>query len=57
MKDKWISVKERFPEKDGRYLVIEMHFTPWVGVCSLRNGKWDNGSVSHWMELPEAAHE
>lgn len=54
---KWISVKERLPEKDGRYLVTEIYSSPWVGVCSLRQGKWDSGSVSHWMELPEPANE
>ena len=57
MKSNWISVKERLPEKDGRYLVTETYSSPWVGVCSLRNGKWDSGSVSHWMYLPEPANE
>jgi hypothetical protein len=55
--DKWISIKEKIPEKDGRYLVTEAYNWPWVGVCSLRNGKWDSSTVSHWMELPEAANE
>lgn len=47
---KWISVKERLP-KDGRYLVCEKSIPPWIGVCSLRNGKWDI-DISHYMSLP-----
>lgn len=57
---RWISVKDDFPEKDGRYLVYE----PGVGVydafTTSQNGKyfwWENSlkprNVTHWMQLPE----
>lgn len=49
----WISVKDRLPDKDGRYLVVEDYSSKWVGVCSMRNGKFDT-DISHWMELPHA---
>ena len=52
----WIKCSERQPEKDGRYLVTERwHSTGyWVGVSSVRNGKWDSAEVIAWQELPEA---
>ncbi len=52
----WISVKERFPE-DGRYLVCTAHSPNWIGVSSLRKGKWDDSMVSHYMPLPEPPKE
>lgn len=52
----WISIKDRQPEKDGRYLVVENHGYRWVGVCQMRNGKFDM-DVAHWMPLPEAPNE
>lgn len=48
----WISVKERMPDKDGRYLVIESHIAKWVGVATMRQGKFDT-PITHWMQLPE----
>ena len=47
----WIRTEERMPEKDGRYLVVEDHFPYWVGISSLRYGKFDC-AVSYWQELP-----
>lgn len=47
----WISVSERLPEKDGRYLVVEEHCSNWVGVSSMRHGKFDM-DVTYWMPLP-----
>jgi len=49
----WISIKDKLPENDGRYLVCTEFWSRWVGVSSLRNGKWDDTKVSHWMNLPE----
>lgn len=51
---KWISVKDKMPEKDGRYLVYIVYnsFSDWTGVSSLRNGVFDDKNVTHWMELP-----
>lgn len=53
----WVSVRERLPEKDGRYLVCTEHWSNWVGVSSLRSGVWDDSKVSHWMNLPEPPNE
>ncbi len=52
----WISVKERMPEKDGRYLVVEDHHTIWVGVASMRAGKFDI-PIKYWQEVPEPPKE
>jgi RimJ/RimL family protein N-acetyltransferase len=53
--NEWIDIKDRKPDKDGRYLVVEVYSNyPWVGVCSLREGKWDSPSIKYWMPLPEA---
>jgi len=49
----WISINNRVPEKDGRYLVCTDYWSKWVGVSALRKGKWDDSKVSHWMPLPE----
>lgn len=56
----WIKCEDRMPDKDGRYLVAEkFHFgiDYWVGVSSLRNGKWDVPLTRYWQELPEAPEE
>lgn len=49
----WIDVKKRLPEKDGRYLVVENHMCNWVGVASMRMGKFDT-DITHWRPLPKA---
>lgn len=54
--DKWISAKECMPAKDGRYLVVEDHHYTWVGVSSMREGKFDM-PIKYWQELPEAPKE
>lgn len=52
--DKWVSVLDKMPEKDGRYLVVEKYNSMiWVGVASMRQGKFDM-PVTHWMSLPSA---
>lgn len=48
----WISVKDRLPDEDGRYLVVENHLYRWVGVSTMRNGEFDM-PVEYWMPLPE----
>ena len=48
----WISIKEKIPEQDGRYLVVEDHEYRWVGVSSMRKGKFDM-PVLYWMALPD----
>lgn len=52
----WISSKDHMPEKDGRYLVVEEHWTAWVGVSSMRQGKFDVQPL-YWQEIPEAPKE
>jgi hypothetical protein len=49
----WISIKTKLPDKDGRYLVVENHVYKWVGVSTMRKGKFDM-PVLYWMELPKA---
>jgi hypothetical protein len=48
----WIAIKDRLPDKDGRYLVYVPHWN-WIGVSSLRQGKFDDTTATHWMILPE----
>jgi len=52
----WISVKDKMPDKDDRYLVYVQYQTcgDWIGVSSLRNGEFDDRLATHWMDLPEA---
>ena len=57
---RWISVEERLPDKNGKYLVHAHHWVEGVKPiirCSLwLNGKWDKYdayTVDHWMPLPE----
>lgn len=55
-KTEWISVRDRLPERNGRYLthcLIEGQSL----VCILHYSKiggFNEGTVSHWMPLPEA---
>ena len=49
----WIKCADQMPEKDGRYIVYENPYG-WIGVCAMRNGKFDSYAVTHWMYLPEA---
>ncbi|HJY22931.1 MAG TPA: DUF551 domain-containing protein [Hanamia sp.] len=54
----WISVKDYSPKEDGRYIVCETYKSwHWIGVCSLRDGYWDNSNVTHWMNLPEKPND
>lgn len=48
----WISFKDNPPKKDGRYLVVEDHTYQWIGVSTMRQGKFDM-PITHWMHLPE----
>lgn len=50
---KWISLKDKYPPMDGRYLVYESRYG-WVGVSSVRHGKWDDSTITHYMLLPNA---
>ena len=58
---KWISVKDRLPEKSGSYLIVRnyrekiidiSHYTAHLIKTGFA-GNYDN-KITHWMPLPEA---
>ena len=50
---KWIKCSEKMPPKDGRYIVYVPYKTwAWIGVSSLREGKFDDTHASYWTNLP-----
>jgi hypothetical protein len=53
---KWIKAWERMPPEDGRYLVVEDHHYKWVGVSTMRRGKFDM-DILYWQELPALPEE
>lgn len=52
----WIPAKDKMPEEDGRYLVVEDHHYTWVGVSSMREGKFDM-PIKYWQPLPDLPKE
>ena len=62
-KPEWISVKDRLPEgKSEAYLCsLDSCFFPGSQYIDIRvyygDGKWGNGTVTHWMPLPELPKE
>jgi hypothetical protein len=62
---KWTSIKERYPEKEGFYLVSADHgnYHPWIAEMRIFNGikGFCNGAampcVGAWMPLPEPFKE
>lgn len=62
--DKWISVNEKLPEKDGYYLIFDDLFQYKIGKFYHDYGLfyiYDDGwtqynFVTHWMHLPEHPH-
>lgn len=63
-KPEWISVKDRLPEKKNEaYLCsLDSCLFPGSQYISIRafcdDGKWEaNGTVTHWMPLPEPPKE
>jgi hypothetical protein len=56
--NKWIKIDNPSAIKDGRYIVYVPYNTcPWIGVSSLRDGKFDDGLATHYMKLPEPPNE
>jgi hypothetical protein len=62
---RWISIKERYPEKEGFYLVSADHgnYLPWIAEMKIFHGVkgFCNGAVmpcvGAWMPLPEPYKE
>ena len=55
-KSEWISVEDRLPERNGRYLT-HCNIEGQSLVCILyysKVGGFNEGAVTHWMPLPEA---
>lgn len=58
----WISVKERLPKENGRYLVYliypahlvyENEPCGYISIYSFKNDKFQSSFVTHWMEMPQ----
>jgi hypothetical protein len=65
---KWISVKERLPEKEGEYFVASNKRSFLASVDTWENGQWiaceENccwiihaNNITHWMEIPRIEEE
>jgi hypothetical protein len=55
----WISVDERLPERNGRYLThcnIEGQSLVCI-LCYCKVGGFNEGTVTHWMPLPTPPKE
>lgn len=57
-KQEWISVDDRLPETEGKYLVCTANVNIGVGnfIDYYGTGKricFDTWAISHWMPLPE----
>lgn len=54
-KQEWISIEDRLPERNGRYLT-HCNIENQSLVCVLyycKIGGFNEGTVTHWMPLPE----
>lgn len=57
----WISVKELFPDKDGRFLVYEPNVGVYIAFVTKQNGDYfwwassltPRNAITHWMTLPK----
>lgn len=62
-KPEWISVKDRLPEKKHEVYLCSLDSCLFQGsqYIDIRlfdsDGKWRNGTVTHWMPLPELPKE
>ena len=59
---KWISVKERLPEKSGKYIVCTRKKAVYCTAFRFFHGKGyfatdTNTHITHWMPLPEPPEE
>lgn len=56
--NQWISVEDRFPEKEGVYLVFDsndpdIEILYFDGYFISMEPSWGHGHITHWMPLPE----
>lgn len=49
----WIPVSERFPEKNGLYLVCYENLNCYPSKCLFLNGKFNDTHILAWQPLPE----
>lgn len=62
-KPEWISVKDRLPDKkcEAYLCSVDSCLFPgnqYIGIRAFdSDGKWRNGTVTHWMPLPELPKE
>lgn len=59
LRQKWISVKEKMPETEGKYIVCtakrSVYCTKFKGCGDIGVFKTDmNTHITHWMPLPDA---
>ena len=70
MPNEWISVNDRLPEKDGKYIVARREGSRYsISVRKFRKdvpcwysgycGHWERrtNGITHWMPLPEPPKE
>ena len=70
MPNEWISVKDRLPKKDGKYIVARREGRNYsISVRKFRKevpcwytgycGHWERrtNAITHWMPLPEPPKE
>lgn len=57
---RWISVKDRVPMKDGKYIVCTAKRSVYCTKFTVRSGQFhtdSNTHITHWMPIPEAPKE
>ena len=57
MRHEWISVKKRFPDKEGRYLVCNEEEIFVEYYSSRHRTIWKSAGITDWMLLPEMPGE
>lgn len=56
LKDGWIPVEERLPDKPGKYLVTVKNGNVYAGTFDMVSHKFQCAATA-WMELPEPYRE